>query len=93
MSDIDPGTPANGGLSALTKRRGEPVDQPAPARKPSILATIITELRKQSSLKACGAPYIYSDDPRAFGIDGRIDLVALADAIERQRAESAGSET
>ena len=49
-----------------------------------LVAALVAELRRQS--EARGEPYLYTDepsvpDPCAFGVDGLVDLVALAVAV------------
>ncbi|WP_170145655.1 hypothetical protein [Rhodoplanes elegans] len=49
----------------------------------TLLDAIIAELERQSGPLFSGGPYLYDcDDPREFGIDGKVDLVALAEAVE-----------
>ncbi len=48
----------------------------------STLDIIRSELRRQSDLHQCGVPYFDDKDIRSAIIDGHVDLVALAAAID-----------
>lgn len=52
---------------------------------------IRAELRRQSELPSDGSPYFNDSDPRCAIVDGRIDLVALAEALDRARTVVAGA--